>query len=117
MSVAHFFESGQRPVLRCAEREATANGRASSLAQHSGYIACDRQKRLAGHVGSGPAVRSPQRSGIPTETAREQSTRGASQVILGAGGSQPVRPPGHAVSSANFTPAGATRLGRPAVIQ
>jgi len=80
MVVAHFFESGQRRRLRWGRVERrTANGRRSSAGQHRVH-SCDRRKGLGGgHVGSAPGVQgSPQREpALPTETAREQSTRGA----------------------------------------
>jgi len=84
MVVAHFFESGQRRRLRWGRVESgTANGRRVALAS-TGYIAGDRRKAWAGPRRLGPGVQgSPQREpALPTETAREQSTRGASRVIL-----------------------------------
>jgi len=93
MVVAHFFESGQRRRLRWGRVEsATANGRRSSAGQHR-YIAAIDEKAWAGPRRLGPGVQgSPQREpALPTETAREQSTRGArSSHPFGAGaGSQP----------------------------
>jgi len=87
MVVAHFFESGQRRRLRWASRERTANGRRSSAGQHR-YIAAIDEKAWAGPRRLGPGVQgSPQREpALPTETAREQSTRGArSSHPFGAG--------------------------------
>jgi len=83
MVVAHFFESGQRRRLVGPSRERTANGRRSSAGQHRVH-SCDRRKAWAGPRRLGPGVQgSPQREpALPTETAREQSTRGASRVIL-----------------------------------
>jgi len=73
-------------------RERTANGRRSSAAS-TGYIAAIDEKAWAGPRRLGPGVQgSPQREpALPTETAREQSTRGArSSHPFGAGaGSQP----------------------------
>jgi len=52
----------------------------------TGYIAAIDEKAWAGHVGSAGRPGSPQRSRIATETAREQSTRGArSSHPFGAG--------------------------------
>jgi len=61
-----------------ASRERTANGRRSSAGQHRVH-SCDRRKGLGGPRRLGPGVQgSPQREpALPTETAREQSTRGA----------------------------------------
>jgi len=110
MVVAHFFESGQRRRSTLGpSRERTANGRRSSAGQHRVH-SCDRRKGLGGgHVGSARASRvSPQREpALPTETAREQSTRGArSSHPFGAGaGSQPsLRPPGTGCSPAKRYP-------------
>jgi len=95
MVVAHFFESGQRRRLRWGRvRERTANGRRSSAGQQQGYIACDRRKGLGGATSASARASRvpPQREpALPTETAREQSTRGArSSHPFGAGaGSQP----------------------------
>jgi len=68
-------------------RERTANGRRSSAGQHRVH-SCDRRKAWAGPRRLGPGVQgSPQREpALPTETAREQSTRGArSSHPFGAG--------------------------------
>jgi len=92
MVVAHFFESASDAVYVGAESRAHANGRRSSAGQHRVH-SCDRRKGLAGPRRLGPGVQgSPQREpALPTETAREQSTRGArSSHPFGAGaGSQP----------------------------
>jgi len=88
MVVAHFFESGSDAVY-WADRERTANGRRSSAGQHRVH-SCDRRKGLAG-TSARPASGFPTgEPALPTETARGQSTRGASRVILLEGaGSQP----------------------------
>jgi len=74
----------------------------------TGYIAAIDEKAWAGPRRLGPGVQgSPQReAGIATETAREQSTRGArSSHPFGAGaGSQPSAAPGTGCSPANGTP-------------
>jgi len=97
MVVAHFFESGQRRRLRLGPRVESAPlmaGAVSSAGQHRVH-SCDRRKGLGGgHVGSAPGVQgfpTSVRPALPTETAREQSTRGArSSHPFGAGaGSQP----------------------------
>jgi len=93
MVVAHFFESGQRtPSTLGPSRERTANGRRSSAGQHRVH-SCDRRKGLGGATSARPGRPGfPQREpALPTETAREQSTRGArSSHPFGAGaGSQP----------------------------
>jgi len=77
MVVAHFFESGQRRRLRW--------GRVESAPLMAGAVAWPAQgtelrstKSLGGPRRLGPASRFPQREpALPTETAREQSTRGA----------------------------------------
>jgi len=93
MVVAHFFESGQRRRLRWGRVEsAPLMAGAVSAGQHRVH-SCDRRKAWAGPRRLGPGVQgSPQREpALPTETAREQSTRGArSSHPFGAGaGSQP----------------------------
>jgi len=94
MVVAHFFESGQRtPSTLGPSRERTANGRRSSAGQHRVH-SCDRRKGLGGATSaSARRSRVPHscEPALPTETAREQSTRGArSSHPFGAGaGSQP----------------------------
>jgi len=87
----------------------------------TGYIAAIDEKAWAGPRRLGPGVQgSPQREpALPTETAREQSTRGArSSHPFGAGaGSQPSwRPPGTGCSPANGTPEELRRLARPCVL-
>jgi len=94
MVVAHFFESGQRRRLRWGRVEsAPLMAGAGSAGQHRVH-SCDRRKAWAGPRRLGPGVQgSPQREpALPTETAREQSTRGArSSHPFGAGaGSQPI---------------------------
>jgi len=121
MVVAHFFESGQRRRLRWGRVEsATANGRRSSAGQHRVH-SCDRRKGLGGATSARPGrPGSPQREpALPTETAREQSTRGArSSHPFGAGaGSQPsCGRRGQAGSPANGTPEELRRLARPCVL-
>jgi len=81
------LESGHDAVYVGPSRERTANGRRSSAGQHRVH-SCDRRKGLAGPRRLGPGVQgSPQREpALPTETAREQSTRGArSSHPFGAG--------------------------------
>jgi len=67
----------------------------------TGYIAAIDEKGLGGPRRLGPGVQgSPQREpALPTETAREQSTRAQGRVILlaGAGSQAQLRPPGQAV--------------------
>jgi len=86
MVVAHFFESGQRRRLRWGRVESAPLMPRSSAAS-TGYIAAIDEKAGRGHVGSARASRVPQREpALPTETAREQSTRGArSSHPFGAG--------------------------------
>jgi len=91
-SSAHFLNPASDAVYVGPSRERTANGRRSSAGQHRVH-SCDRRKGLGGPRRLGPGVQgSPQREpALPTETAREQSTRGArSSHPFGAGaGSQP----------------------------
>jgi len=100
----------RRRVLRCGpSRERTANGRAVSGWPATGYISCDRRKGLAGHVGfAGVRGFPPQREpALPTETAREQSTRGQVSHPFGWRGldRSPVAwPPGNSCSPANGLP-------------
>jgi len=119
MVVAHFFESGQRRRSTLGpSRERTANGRRSSAGQHRVH-SCDRRKAGRGHVGSAGVQGSPQREpALPTETAREQSTRGASRVILLERGldRSPVAAAGTGCSPANGTPEELRRLARPCVL-
>jgi len=87
MVVAHFFDPASDAVYVGPSRERTANGRRSSAGQHRVH-SCDRRKGLGGPRRLGPGVQgSPQREpALPTETAREQSTRGArSSHPFGAG--------------------------------
>jgi len=99
MVVAHFFESGQRRRLRWGRVESAPLMAASSAGQHRVH-SCDRQKAWRA-TSARPGVQgSPQREpALPTETAREQSTRGArSSHPFGAGVDRsPVAPPGQAV--------------------
>jgi len=119
MVVAHFFESGQRRRLRWGRVESAPLMAGAVALASTGYIAAIDEKAWAGHVGSARASRFPQREpALPTETAREQSTRGASRVILlerGLDRSQ-LRPPGTGCSPANGTPEELRRLARPCVL-
>jgi len=93
MVVAHFFESGQRRRLRWGRVESAPLMAGAVALASTGYIAAIDEKAWAGHVGSAGRPGFPQREpALPTETAREQSTRGArSSHPFGAGaGSQPV---------------------------
>jgi len=78
MVVAHFLNPAATPSTLGPSRERTANGGAVALAS-TGYIAAIDEKAWAGPRRLGPGVQgSPQREpALPTETAREQSTRGA----------------------------------------
>jgi len=93
MVVAHFFESGQRRRLRWGRVESAPLMAGAVALASTGYIAAIDEKAWAGPRRLGRASRvSPQREpALPTETAREQSTRGArSSHPFGAGaGSQP----------------------------
>jgi len=111
MVVAHFFESGQRRRLRWGRVESgTANGRRSSAGQHRVHTAAIDEKAWAGprRLRARASQGSPQREpALPTETAREQSTRGArsSHPFESGAGSQPsCGPPGTGCSPANGTP-------------
>jgi len=120
MVVAHFFESGQRRRLRWGRVESAPLMAGAVALASTGYIAAIDEKAWAGPRRLGPGVQgSPQREpALPTETAREQSTRGArSSHPFGAGaGSQPVAPPGTGCSPANGTPEELRRLARPCVL-
>jgi len=72
----------------------------------TGYIAAIDEKAWAGHVGSAGVQGSPQREpALPTETAREQSTRGArSSHPFGAGLDRSHCGAGTGCSPANGTP-------------
>jgi len=113
------FESGQRtPSTLGPSRERTANGRRSSAWPAQGNIAAIDEKAWAGPRRLGPGVQgSPQREpALPTETAREQSTRGARSSHpfgAGAGIAAQLRPPGTGCSPANGTPEELRRLARP----
>jgi len=92
MVVAHFFESGQRRRLRWGRVESAPLMAGAVALASTGYIAAIDEKAWRGHVGSAGRPGFPQREpALPTETAREQSTRGArSSHPFGAGaGSQP----------------------------
>jgi len=100
-------------------RERTANGRRSSAGQHRVH-SCDRRKGLGGATSARPGrpgfpTREP---ALPTETAREQSTRGArSSHPFGAGVDRsPVAAAGTGCSPANGTPEELRRLARPCVL-
>jgi len=100
MVVAHFFESGQRRRLRWGRVESAPLMAGAVALASTGYIAAIDEKAWAGHVGSAGRPGFPQREpALPTETAREQSTRGASRVIFWSGGwiAAQLRPPGQAV--------------------
>jgi len=105
MVVAHFFESGQRRRLRWGRVESAPLMAGAVALASTGYIAAIDEKAWAGPRRLGPGVQgSPQREpALPTETAREQSTRGArSSHPFGAGaGSQPVAAAGTGCSPAN----------------
>jgi len=121
MVVAHFFESGQRRRLRWGRVESAPLMAARVALASTGYIAAIDEKAWAGHVGSARASRVPHSVSrpLPTETAREQSTRGArieSLVGAGAGFAAQLRPPGTGCSPANGTPEELRRLARPCVL-
>jgi len=100
MVVAHFFESGQRRRLRWGRVESAPLMAGAVALASTGYIAAIDEKAWRGHVGSGPGVQgSPQREpALPTETAREQSTRGArSSHPFERGWIEPVAAAGQAV--------------------
>jgi len=93
MVVAHFFESGQRRRLRWGRVESAPLMAGAVALASTGYIAAIDEKAWAGPRRLGRASRVPHSvSRHATETAREQSTRGArSSHPFGAGaGSQPV---------------------------
>jgi len=100
MVVAHFFESGQRRRLRWGRVESAPLMAGAVALASTGYIAAI-DERPGGPRRLGPGVQgSPQREpALPTETAREQSTRGAGRVILLERGwiAAQLRPPGQAV--------------------
>lgn len=121
MVVAHFFESGQRRRLRWGRVESAPLMAGAVALASTGYIAAIDEKAWAGPRRLGPGVQgSPQREpALPTETAREQSTRGArSSHPFGAGaGSQPsCGRRGTGCSPANGTPEELRRLARPCVL-
>jgi len=121
MVVAHFFESGQRRRLRWGRVESAPLMAGAVALASTGYIAAIDEKAWAGPRRLGPGVQgSPQREpALPTETAREQSTRGArSSHPFGAGaGSQPsCGRRGQAVVRRNGTPEELRRLARPCVL-
>jgi len=86
MVVAHFFESGQRRRLRWGRVESAPLMAGAVALASTGLHSCDRRKGLGGAtVGSARALQgSPQREPAlpPTETAREQSTRGARSAVI-----------------------------------
>jgi len=86
MVVATSLNPASDAVYVGPSRERTANGRAVALAS-TGYIAAIDEKAWAGPRRSARASRVPHSvSRIATETAREQSTRGArSSHPFGAG--------------------------------
>jgi len=105
MVVAHFFESGQRRRLRWGRVESAPLMAGAVALASTGYIAAIDEKAWAGPRRLGPGVPGfPQREpALPTETAREQSTRGArSSHPFGAGlDRSQLRPPGTGCSPAN----------------
>jgi len=87
MVVAHFFESGQRRRLRWGRVESAPLMAGAVALASTGYIAAIDEKAWRA-TSARPGVQgSPQREpALPTETAREQSTRGArSSHPFGAG--------------------------------
>jgi len=98
--VAHFLNRPATPSTLGPSRERTANGRRSSAGQHRVH-SCDRRKGLGGATSARPGRPGfPQREpALPTETAREQSTRAQGRVILLERGldRSPVAAPGQAV--------------------
>jgi len=121
MVVAHFFESGQRRRLRWGRVESAPLMAGAVALASTGYIAAIDEKAWAGPRRLGPGVQgSPQREpALPTETAREQSTRGARSSHpfgAGAGSQAQLRPPGTGCSPANGTPEELRRLARPCVL-
>jgi len=120
MVVAHFFESGQRRRLRWGRVEsAPLMAGAVAAGQHRVH-SCDRRKGLGGATSARPGRPGfPQREpALPTETAREQSTRAQGRVILLERGwiAAQLRPPGTGCSPANGTPEELRRLARPCVL-
>jgi len=108
MVVAHFFESGQRRRLRWGRVESAPLMAGAVALASTGYIAAIDEKAWAGPRRLGPGVQgSPQREpALPTETAREQSTRGArsSHPLERGLDRSPVAAPGTGCSPANGTP-------------
>jgi len=84
MVVAHFFESGQRRRLRWGRVESAPLMAGAVALASTGYIAAIDEKAWAGPRRLGPGVQGSHSVSrhLPTETAREQSTRGAGRVIL-----------------------------------
>jgi len=92
MVVAHFFESGQRRRLRWGRVESAPLMAGAVALASTGYIAAIDEKAWRATSARPGRPGFPQREpALPTETAREQSTRGArSSHPFGAGaGSQP----------------------------
>jgi len=119
MVVAHFFESGQRRRLRWGRVESAPLMAGAVALASTGYIAAIDEKAWAGHVGSAGRPGSPQREpALPTETAREQSTRGArsSHPLERGLDRSPVAAAGTGCSPANGTPEELRRLARPCVL-
>jgi len=120
MVVAHFFESGQRRRLRWGRVESAPLMAGAVALASTGYIAAIDEKAWAGPRRLGPGVQgSPQREpALPTETAREQSTRAQGRVILLSGGwiAAQLRPRGQAVVGERY-PEELRRLARPACYQ
>jgi len=119
MVVAHFFESGQRRRLRWGRVESAPLMAGAVALASTGYIAAIDEKAWRA-TSARPGVQgSPQREpALPTETAREQSTRGArSSHPFGAGlDRSPVAAAGTGCSPANGTPEELRRLARPCVL-
>jgi len=120
MVVAHFFESGQRRRLRWGRVESAPLMAGAVALASTGYIAAIDEKAWAGPRRLGRGVQGfPQREpALPTETAREQSTRGArSSHPFWSGGwiAAQLRPPGTGCSPRTVTPEELRRLARPCV--
>jgi len=109
MVVAHFFESGQRRRLRWGRVESAPLMAGAVALASTGYIAAIDEKAWAGPRRLGPGVQgfpTAFEPALPTETAREQSTRGArfeSSFWSGGWIAAQLRPPGTGCSPANGT--------------
>jgi len=121
MVVAHFLNPASRRRLRWGRVESAPLMAGAVALASTGYIAAIDEKAWAGPRRLGPGVQgSPQREpALPTETAREQSTRGArSSHPFGAGaGSQPsCGRRGQAVVRRTVPRGELRRLARPCVL-